>query len=195
MGKAVDRLFKAWNELGLERPPETIADFGANVGDLTRDLFNVSPTSKFYCYEPISSNFERLKERFAGRKNINLFNHGIWSETVKKNFGISKERESSNIGLFSVLHPEGQLVEEVNLVDIRELEIRPEMLKIDIEGSEFEIFSVAESFLANTRVLQYEHLPVGHANYFRHNEIPDILTSYGFRQWSDSLNHNLIFVK
>jgi hypothetical protein len=114
--------------------------------------------------------------------NFHLFNFGLWSEDTEMDIGISdtfKDEEETS-GLFSVLHSKGFKSEKVKMKDIRTLSERPELVKIDAEGSEWEIFNNCGSYFDETKIMLVEIVKDGHPNFNNHNKIPPLLESWGF---------------
>lgn len=170
-----------------------IADIGANVGNSGLELWSSFPTSTLICYEPVKRNFNLLTEKLKSKPNCILNNYGLGTVAGNFSIGISTEREK-NHGLYSLLHPEGNLKE---VVEIRttEGEPMPDLLKLDIEGMEYDFFENNKQYLERTRVLVYEHLKPNHVNYKDHNLIPELLQSYGFIFDRSEGPHNKFYVK
>lgn len=191
----MSRLIRAWNA-NFKQPPVVITDFGANVGDFSFELGQAFPEAEVYAYEPVPSTFQKLTTRVADLPNVKCINKGVWDREGVLQIGIPQSREASNVGLFSLLHPSGQLSQDIELLDIRSLTERPELVKIDVEGLEYDLLYTSPEYYSNTKLIFYEHLPAGHANYHDSLEkIPALLESWGFKAYDKIANHNITYVR
>jgi len=170
-----------------------IADIGANIGHSVLELSRTFPHALIYCYEPVLRNFKQLKERVGKIANCKLNNYGLGVEEGTFAIGISPKRED-NYGLFSLLHPNGKLSEEV-IIKTTANEPKPDLVKLDIEGLEYDFLKSNEEYLQNTKVIVYEHLKTNHVNYNNHDEIPELLESFGFKLSKREGPHNRFYVR
>lgn len=189
------RLVEAWTS-NFNNSPAVITDFGGNVGDMATELAEAFPDAELYSYEPVPANYAVLTKRTAKYPNVRCINKGVADKEGTALIGISHDREASNVGLFSILHPDGQNSQEIELVDIKTLIERPELVKMDVEGLEYLLFKSGPKYFSNTKLIFYEHLPVGHANYHEDLEkIPELLKSWGFEAYDEIKNHNITYVR
>lgn len=170
-----------------------IADIGANVGNSGLELYNNFRNSTLICYEPVKRNFNLLVKKLGDKPNCILNNYGVGNEAGLFDIGISADREE-NHGLYSLLHPNGKLTEIVEIRTVLQ-EPKPHLLKIDIEGMEYDFFLNNEQYLERTRVLVYEHLKPNHVNYNNHDLIPELLKTYGFVFDRNEGPHNKFYVR
>jgi len=129
-------------EIPFMTTPRLIIDGGANVGYSVAFFANKFPQSKIIAIEPEKTNFKLLRENTLNYKNIELLNAGIWNKNTYlriRDIGVRKD---------------SFMVEEVNLdeqgsfraVTIGEILRKSgydtiDILKLDIEGAEKEVFS------------------------------------------------------
>lgn len=138
--------------------PSTIIDCGANIG-LTSVFFkNKFPSAKVIAIEPEKRNFEILSKNLQCYPDVVLCNNAVWSRTTKLKIEdtgkgnwafVVKEINSSETGT----------VEAISLKDVMEQNhlTTIDILKIDIEGSEKELFeSDFDYWLSRTRVIMIE---------------------------------------
>lgn len=124
------------------REPRLIIDCGANVGYAAAYFLDRFPTAHLIAVEPDHGNFQMLERnlaRFSGRAE--LIRGGIWSERgqlVTVTYG--KGREWSTTVRKATANEES----DVTAFDIPSLiptgHSRISLLKVDIEGSEVELF-------------------------------------------------------
>jgi len=171
----------------------TIVDLGANVGFTSIYLNRRFKTAKIIALEPDEENFKVLRTNTQYFKNIITKNAAIWSHQTKlspsfdeesdwgKTFLENKDSKTKSIEAVTINH----IVEEHQLQSI-------DILKIDVEGAEKQIFESDLSFLKRVKVIAieiHEHViekekihAILRANHF-------ILVEYG--ELSIGINKNL----
>lgn len=153
----------AYDQYGGKRLKEldnvkTIIDLGANIG-LSPLYFKMQyPNARIIALEPEKKNYDLLVKNVSGLTDVHCLNNAIWN--VNTNLGIY------NIGLgeygFVVNEQNESKVGNVRAVTMDEIierfQIKTiDVLKIDIEGSEKELFSGnCESWLPKVRSIVIE---------------------------------------
>ncbi|MGE4518896.1 MAG: FkbM family methyltransferase [Desulfobacteraceae bacterium] len=132
----------------LEKMPNTIIDAGANIGLASIYFANKYPTSQIIAIEPEAKNFNLLIKNTASYPNIIPIRAALWNkkEEIKiidpglGNWGFMTEEKEF------LSSPEKPFFQTVNAITIQNIiedfnleEI--DILKIDIEGAEKEVFS------------------------------------------------------
>jgi FkbM family methyltransferase len=140
-----------------KKKPGLIVDCGAYVGYSSIFFSTRFPGSKILAFEPSSSNFEILRQNTAKYPGISIFKKGIWP---RKAYLKVIDNKSGNYS-FSVIESDKTDfdVESVTIDDIIQSSgfDKIDILKMDIEGSEFEIFSQPEiSWLEKTDTIIFE---------------------------------------
>lgn len=175
-----------------------IIDAGANIGLTTIFLSQIFAKARFICIEPDSANFDSLTFNLEanGISNVEKIKGGIWSKNAhlkivndfrdKNDWAFRVEETMDNTGLeaFSISYLANKY--KMETIDI---------LKIDIEGSEKEIFGdySDQSFLAQTKCIAIEI----HDEFDCRDRIYKVLQQYGFAYFeADDLtigiNQNLL---
>ena len=124
-----------------------ILDIGANIGDVT-DVIMKKYNPNIYCYEPNISCYNYMLKRFKKNSKIKIFNVAV-SNFSGKTF-LYFHNKSTNISEFnerSSLKKEKDGLDinkkiEVNCINIKEIlekHNQIDLIKIDIEGSEYEV--------------------------------------------------------
>ena len=146
-------LFKKYkNFLSLKLSQKSIViDLGANVGDIAsciQDLYNC----KIYCYEPNIYAFEILKTRFKSNKKVFFFNKAVGIKNEKKYLYLHKLSYKNPVkystGSSLLLQKKNidkknfKIIETVKIQDIINQFKYINLLKIDVEGFEYEILPV-----------------------------------------------------
>lgn len=150
-------------KINLKFQPETIIDAGANIGLATIYFANKYPKSKIISIEPENSNFKMLEKNILNYPNVkaikkalsNLSNQVL--NIVDKGYGkwgfiTELKEESSGYNLTNC-------IETVTIEDIMKEENFKiiDILKIDIEGAEKELFESNTLFwLPRTRCIIIE---------------------------------------
>ncbi|QOI98462.1 MAG: FkbM family methyltransferase [Flammeovirgaceae bacterium] len=147
-------------EYNLDLPasikPKTIIDVGANIGFTSLFFSRHHPDATIYSLEPEPGNFKLLQKNVEGYSNITAMQAALWNE----NGTIGIEDHGYGLRGFMVEKPSGKsqtmqaltlqsLIEQHNITSI-------DILKIDIEGSEKEVFSGDTGWLRITKCLVIE---------------------------------------
>jgi FkbM family methyltransferase len=148
------------NEYGfpIRDKPNLIIDGGANVGYAAVFFANRFPEAKIIAIEPEQTNFELLKENTIDYQNILLRNSGIWNKNtylkihdlgVRKDAFMVEEVDREEQGSFKAVTV-GEVLRESGYDEI-------DILKLDIEGAEKEVFSDNyEEWLGRVNILIIE---------------------------------------
>lgn len=146
-GKRVNRKWSgeySWVEdylMNLHKKRPIIIDAGANVGLFSRWVLKRVPEAQVYAIEVESGNFEILK-RNTHRYSVCCINKGLWSKECHLKV-IARDTGEWGFMVTETKEYDTDTVEAISLKDIlinyKLDEI--DLLKMDIEGSEYEIFS------------------------------------------------------
>jgi FkbM family methyltransferase len=147
----------------VKKTPKTIIDAGANIGLASLYFSNKFPNSNIIAIEPEESNFELLKRNIAPYANITPIRGALWHENKRINLVdpdlgkwafMTQAQDSDEEGLGEILHEvEGMTVDTI----MKEQGIEQiDILKIDIEGAEREVFRDPSSWLRKVDTLIVE---------------------------------------
>ena len=137
--------------------PKVIVDAGANIGLSAIFFANKFPNAKIIALEPEPKNIEQFKLNTQNYPNIKLVEAALWKtsgwiEIVDKGLGEAgfmvkevPEKSSKSIKSISL----DKLIQEFDIQVI-------DFLKIDIEGSEKEVFENANLWLKNVKSFSVE---------------------------------------
>lgn len=147
-------------------PNDIVIDIGAYIGDFSVYAAKKAYLGIVFAFEPIS----RLRtlviknSRLNDVKNLLLFPFGLAANSKVENFYVRTEKPSGDTSMYAGTSNLENYQEEKSLVisatDYFSVmqSIQPTYLKIDCEGSEFEIlFSLPESFWSTIRVAIIEY--------------------------------------
>jgi FkbM family methyltransferase len=121
--------------------PETIVDLGAYIGLSAIYFANRFPNAKIVCVEPSSDNYDLLRINTKPYSNIHLINAGVWSHKAK--LKIAKQIGGDWGNILKETDEDGDVIETISIADIVDKFkfTKIDFLKIDIEGSEKQVFS------------------------------------------------------
>ncbi len=121
--------------------PKMIFDIGANIGVISTLLANIYPDAIIHAFEPVKENYEILIKNTDSYPNIKPHFYGLGSITGPRRLFHSDD--PTNHGGFSLKIPTDTQTEVLEFramsETVRDFGV-PELIKVDVEGAEFEIF-------------------------------------------------------
>lgn len=143
-------------EIPADPEPQFILDGGAHAGYASIYFANKFPNARIISVEPEPSNFQMLVENTKHYSNVTPINAAIWNRRTRldiinpddKNMSFQVGTSSSGNGLVETI----TLDEILNMSDHHFIDI----LKLDIEGAEKEVFSSSENWLERVGILIVE---------------------------------------
>jgi FkbM family methyltransferase len=150
------------HEYELRQPlkPRFIIDAGANVGYASVYFANRYPEAKITAVEPEASNVAILRENIATYPNINLVQAGLWYQNMLLIIG-NPEGEK---WLFQVKEADNDqelsadCIQAVTITDLLTAAgtDQIDILKMDIEGAEKEVFAHSQEWLDKVGMIVVE---------------------------------------
>lgn len=166
----------------------TYVDVGTNRGQILREAVRIAPHGQHLAFEPIPSLVAELTHSFpdvdcrtmalGARPEVTRFCHFTlldgWS-------GLRRHPTISD----AQGRPE-YIDVQVSTLDAEVAGVRPDVIKIDVEGAELAVLQGGRSLLASARpVVIFEHVPDAAALYGDPPQAPwDLLTQLGYRIFS-----------
>ena len=142
-----------------------IFDIGANIGIASRYFNLIFPNANIYSIEPDDDNFKLLIKNSRMIENIHPIQAAIW----KNNNGVYITNRENVIGHSGRVNPAKYMVGEVRKINehlVKSLTIQNlmerykisqiDILKIDVQGAEIEIFESASEWLDKVRLIFIE---------------------------------------
>jgi FkbM family methyltransferase len=175
----------------IVKPGMTVIDIGAHIGYYTL-LFAkcVGPGGRVFAFEPFPGNFALLQRNINlnNLKNVQLMREAIFSRTQQMT--ISAPEDEPNPGSGSMHEEAGQRqyqVEAITLDDFCDrLALQPDVVKMDIEGAEYDALLGARKAIGLCRpklLIELHHFDgnVGAA------PAPKLLTEWGYQvKWVEN---------
>lgn len=128
-------------DIDLPFTPKTIIDGGGNIGMAALIFANRYPNAKIVTVEPEDSNFNILEKNVSAYKNITPLKAGIWHNSSYLNI------RNPSSGKWAFIIEESQVPDEHSIKGFSIDDIIKEsgwqnadLVKLDIEGSEKEVF-------------------------------------------------------
>ena len=142
----------------------TVLDIGSNKGQFILLIENFYKDIIIHSFEPIKELIEKQKNFFKFKKNIFFYNIGVGKKSTKKNFFITKRKDSS-----SFLKADNIKIKDYNIAEEREINIKsldeimlnkelvcPILVKIDVQGYELEVLKGGNDFFKKIKYLIIE---------------------------------------
>ncbi len=151
-------------QLTLAKPPRLIVDAGANIGLVSALFASQFPEAKIIAIEPMAENVQLLAENMRPYPNVEPVHAAIWNKSGKVNL-VTHDHDDKFLGHWGIRVSEGLTAAAsppVRAMTILEVLVNSgfpviDILKIDIEGAELDIFNKdARLWLARTNVLIIE---------------------------------------
>ena len=183
VGQYTEILKKEIYSFNTNVPSPYIIDCGANVGVSVLFFKTKYPNAEVIAFEPDKFVYSVLQENVKNFsfQNVTLFNSGVWKSEGKINF-LSKGDDSGKI-----LKEKNPLDDttEIEVVRLRTYLNRPvQLLKIDIEGAEYEVLQDISDLLVNVERIFIEYHSFVNEKQNLHL-ILSLLDKAGFRYYLD----------
>lgn len=141
-----------------------IIDAGANVGSVSKDLNHWFPSSDIFAFEPVRSTFNLLVNRTHKINKIHPEQLALGATNEKIELSLNPENTINSIKVRDLNHSLG--TEEIQVIRLDEFITQKELgtvdiLKIDVEGFEFEVLKGCGKLDINCILLEvgYEREP------------------------------------
>lgn len=144
------------------RNVETIVDAGANIGCSAVYFAEEFPRARIFSIEPSSGNFELLRKNTCGIDRVECIQAALWPRTVELEIIDRGEGAwSLQVGEIHVSAHREKAKDYMHGITLQELRQRwnlptIDILKVDIEGGEREVFAEGQSLLHGVNVLIVE---------------------------------------
>jgi FkbM family methyltransferase len=130
-------------------PDDIVIDLGANIGMFTLYAASISPRIQVYAFEPASQSFALLERNVRANNllNVHCYRCSVSAHTGKDTLYVANTGSTADTMITSRIPAQGALLEEhVDCLSLNDLFALYQIescnfLKVDIEGSEFGIFS------------------------------------------------------
>ncbi len=183
---------------------DVVIDLGGNVGLFAARAATLA--KRVISYEPIPQNFAQLTRNTAGYENVEAVRRAVAGSAGTRR--IYHPREAALSGVYSAFPENGghmsdayDEVSAVSLADLIEAHAveRCDLLKLDVEGAEYEILYDAPGEILNkVRCIHAEYHDVGRSD--PRTRIPELVAYLAAREFQVELyphrrkeNHGMLF--
>ena len=171
----------------VQGEPGLIFDIGANVGYTSIYFARKYPEARILAVEPEASNVRLLRENTAAYPNITVIEAGIWYRSAHLAL-VDAKAKTSDFQLHET-EPGAGAIQAVTVPELLERAgaDRVDIVKIDIEGGEKELFSHNTEWLdkAGTLIVElHDRFKPGCKQAFL-----EAVTPYGFKGYGIGLNY------
>jgi FkbM family methyltransferase len=157
--RVFDEIFlkEQYNSHLLPKNPKVILDAGANIGLSSVYFANRFPNAQVFALEPENSNYELLSVNTENFENIIPFKKALWSHSTNLRLA-NPNSEKWAFNFTESQQPSEKLYEAISIerfmIDYSVNEI--DILKLDVEGAEKDIFSKNIDWIPKVKLLIVE---------------------------------------
>ncbi|HJS54514.1 MAG TPA: FkbM family methyltransferase [Chitinophagaceae bacterium] len=160
----IDEIYK----IKFDKPDPYIVDCGANIGLSVLYLKTLYPDARIIAFEPDQSSFSLLKVNCSNLKDVTVLNKAVWKENTNIIFESSGSLSSKIVKETPATGT--NIVEAIRLKDYLDRPI--DLLKLDIEGAEYEVLRDAKDGLGSIKNLFIEY----HGKFEQNGELNEIFS-------------------
>lgn len=162
----------------------TVIDIGAHIGYYTL-LFakSVGPSGRVFSFEPHPNNFDLLCKNVQLNKlmQVQTFNQAVFSHMGEITISVPDDQPNSGNG--SACIDKGVQQFRVRAISLdafcEKFTVRPDVIKMDVEGAEYEVLRGAEQVIAQCRPKLLIELHHFDGNLAAH-PVPDLVSGWGY---------------
>jgi FkbM family methyltransferase len=175
------------------KPEMVFVDVGANQGEFSLFAAKRLPTGKVYAFEPVGDFFSMLKENISLNKfaNIEPWKLGLSDKAGSFPIYFDSDHKNQNEGIASLFAlPDQQVKETIETITLDSFcsnnqITKVDVIKIDVEGAEFQVLKGSEQVLRNSKPLLMVEL--SEVNFkaagYTSKELVGWVTSLGYKMY------------
>lgn len=160
-----------------------IIDLGANIGMSCLFFSSIFPQSKIYAFEADPHIFNYLHRNLNNNHvaNVTLYNQAVWVEDTHLKF----QSTGTDAGHINDKINHGELVKAVDISNFLDKFDEIELLKIDIEGAENQVFPHIASHLSKVKQIVVEY----HSSMTEQQTLSNIISLLEKHQFRYHIHH------
>ncbi len=177
---AADEIFeREIYKINFNNPEPVIIDCGANIGMSVVYFKKIAPNARIIAYEPDTVNFKFLDINTAHLSKVKNVQAALWINNENLEFE-DVSAQGSKIASSTILSDKKiKIVAGVRLKDVLESEQHIDLLKVDIEGAEYEVIKDCKDALQNIDNIFLEYHGT-FSDQFKLIELLQIVNNAGF---------------
>lgn len=161
---------KIVKRLAQEGRISNCVDIGVLDGEILELFLKYIPKGEHSGVEPIPEKIELLKAKFKSFGNIHLYNFAAGSKNEESTFNLVVSNPSYS-GLRKRDYPREEEVKEIKVAvkrldDILPADRKIDLIKIDVEGAEYDVLLGAESVLSRYKPILIFEFGLGASNHY-----------------------------
>ena len=133
---------------------KTLIDVGSNKGQFSLIARKFFPNIKIHSFEP-QIDILNMQKKVLGTKNINYYNFSLGNEEKESELYVTKRKDSSSVLKPILSKNKNYITSEIKKTSIKRLDDlpniknieRPSIMKLDVQGYEFEVLKGSENML------------------------------------------------
>ena len=144
---------------GMKLAPDgLVLDVGSYLGEFTQKMLKKNPNMTFWLYEPIPKYFSACANRYKDRENIIVHQKAVSADgrDITMQINSLRSRQQNKIALDSTV------VESKSIQEIFDSVLNIELMKINIEGMEYECL---EQLMLSGSLIKVRHLLIQFHNF------------------------------
>lgn len=156
----LEKVLRGEYEAGYFGSGLTILDVGANAGAFTVWAHMRWPSSTIHAYEPQPDTFQILEENVGSLPNVHCHNAAVYPSGERTVRFVSRYAGDGEAGIASVMSATFSDMRESNFVEVpvvQPCDLPPaDVIKLDVEGSEYEILANMKVGEASLILLEFQ---------------------------------------
>lgn len=153
----------------IMREAPIIVDVGAHKGESVDFYKSIFPNAKMFCFEPGDDNFKDLENKLLQYKDCKAFKLGISDCSGQATFYLNElshlgslrkintsSKDSLGFAAKAQNHEVTILTSTLDEICVQENILNIDILKIDVQGAEFEVILGAKNVMMNTNLIVME---------------------------------------
>lgn len=141
-------------DIKIENEVDKIIDCGANIGLASLFFLSKFPNAKIIAIEPEENNFEMLKRNLSNFENVTCLKKGIWNKTANLEITNFTSGEAGFV-VNEFENSSANTIQGISIADLMsEFKLDTiDILKIDIEGSEEQVFLEVPGWINDVKLI------------------------------------------
>lgn len=152
------------------RTDSVCIDVGCHKGEILDLILDYAPEGKHFAFEPLPVFYKNLQEKYQNNANIQIFDIALWKEKGSTTFQYVVNAPAYS-GLKQREYKEAPEIQEITvqtdcLDEVIPEGVKPNFIKIDVEGGEFGVLEGAKKILSLYQPIVIFESGIGASDYY-----------------------------